>query len=237
MNKINLTKVNKIYSNKTYLSNNKDWHSSDSKWKANHINYILKKNNIYPYSIVDIGCGSGDIICNLSLLYKKTLFHGFDVSIDACKIAKKKNNKRIKFKMLNLKSLNYKYDCLLCIDVFEHVENYLFFLKSIKKRAKYKVFHIPLDMNVSGLLKTDIIIWARKYLGHLHYFNKQTALSTLEYCEYRIIDFYITAPIFISNPNTFKQYLLKYLAKTIAFFSKNFAAKLFPGFSLIVLAK
>ena len=31
--------------------------------------------------------------------------------------------------------------------------------------------------------------------------------------------------------------LLKYLAKTVALFSKNYAAKLFPGFSLIVLAK
>lgn len=237
MSEFNLNKFNKIYSDKTYLSNNSDWHSSDSKWKTNHINYILKKNNIFPLSVVDIGCGSGDIIYNLSLLYKKTLFHGFDVSIDAYKIAKKKSNKRIKFKILNLKYLNYKYDCLLCIDVFEHVENYLYFLKSIKNRAKYKVFHIPLDMNVIGLLKTDIIIWARKYLGHLHYFNKQTALSTLEYCGYRIIDVYITTPIFISNPNTLKQYLLKYLAKIVALFSKNYAAKLFPGFSLIVLAK
>jgi 2-polyprenyl-3-methyl-5-hydroxy-6-metoxy-1,4-benzoquinol methylase len=237
MSKFTINKVNKIYSDKTYLSNNSDWHSSDSKWKTNHINYILKKNNIYPLSVVDIGCGSGDIIYNLSLLYKKTLFHGFDVSIDAYKIAKKKTNKRIKFKILDLKSINYKYECLLCIDVFEHVENYLYFLKSIKNKAKYKVFHIPLDMNVIGLLKTDIIIWARKYLGHLHYFNKKTALSTLEYCKYRIIDSYITTPIFISNPNTFKQYLLKYLAKTVALFSKNYAAKLFPGFSLIVLAK
>ena len=237
MTRLNLNKVNKIYSDKTYLSNNNDWHSSDSKWKANHINYILKKNNIYPDSVVDIGCGSGDIICNLSLLYKKTLFHGFDVSSDAYKIAKKKNNKKIKFKILNLKLLKHKYDCLLCIDVFEHVENYIFFLKSIKNKAKYKIFHIPLDMNVIGLLKIGIIIWARKYLGHLHYFNKYTALLTLEYCEYKIIDFYITTPIFITKPNTLKQHLLKFFAKIIFIFSKNIAAKLFPGFSLIVLAE
>ena len=40
---------------------------------------------------------------------------------------------------------NY-YDLILCIDVFEHVEDYIGFLKTLKNKSKYHIFNIPLDM-------------------------------------------------------------------------------------------
>lgn len=242
--KINSSNINPIYSDKTYLTNNNDWHQLDSVWKALQINNILKKNSITPLTVVDIGCGSGDIVYKLSKIYEKTKFTGFEVSPVAHKIAKKKKNKNIKFKLLNFKSQKknsawneVKYDCLLCIDVFEHVEDYIFFLKSIKDKAKYKVFHVPLDLNLLTALRTQVLIWARYFLGHLHYFNKETALETLKYCRYDIIDYYITTPIFISKPTTIKQFLVKWSAKFIYYFSKDLAAKIFYGFSLIILTK
>jgi 2-polyprenyl-3-methyl-5-hydroxy-6-metoxy-1,4-benzoquinol methylase len=246
--KINSSNINPIYSDKTYLTNNNDWHQLDSAWKASHINNILKKNKIFPSAVADIGCGSGDIIYNLSKIYKKTHFTGYEVSPIAYKIAKKKITKNIKFRLLNFRSLKKNnewndkkkgrdYDCLLCIDVFEHVEDYIHFLKSLKNKAKYKIFHVPLDLNLSTSLRSQILIWARYFLGHLHYFNKETALETLKYCQYKIVDCYITAPIFISKPTTIKQFLIKLLAKFICYFSKDLAAKLFYGFSLIILTK
>ena len=232
--------INPIYSNKIYLANNNDWHKPDSVWKASHISNILRKNKIFPSTVIDIVCGSGDIIYNLSKTYNTTKFTGYEVSPIAYKIAKNKVTKNIKFKLLNFVSLKNKrkeYDCLLCIDVFEHVEDYIFFLKSIKNKAKYKIFHVPLDLNLLTSLRVQILIWARYFLGHLHYFNKETALETLKYCQYQIIDCYITAPILISRSNTIKQLLVKWLAKFIYYFSKDLAAKLFYGFSLIILTK
>lgn len=40
----------------------------------------------------------------------------------------------------------------MLIDVFEHIEDYMDFLRSINSRAKYFVFHIPLDMYIQGLI-------------------------------------------------------------------------------------
>jgi ubiquinone/menaquinone biosynthesis C-methylase UbiE len=88
--KINSSNINSIYSDKTYLTNNNDWHQLDSAWKALQINNILKKNNVTPLTVVDIGCGSGDIIYKLSKIYEKTKFTGLEVSPVAPKIAKKK---------------------------------------------------------------------------------------------------------------------------------------------------
>jgi len=45
------------------------------------------------------------------------------------------------------------FDSLLCIDVFEHVEDYIGFVKTLKSKATYKIFHIPLDISVLSVIR------------------------------------------------------------------------------------
>ena len=84
-----------------------------------------------------------------------------------------------------------KQDIALIIDVFEHVEDYLGFLRRIRSYAEYFIFHIPLDLHVQGLLR-DALPIARRDLGHLHYFCRSTALATLHDTGYLIVDERIT---------------------------------------------
>ena len=83
-------KKKNIYISDFYKEKNPDWHSSDSKFKLFEILKILKKNNINLKKICDIGCGSGNIIFNLSKIYKESLLHGYEISPYAYKISKKK---------------------------------------------------------------------------------------------------------------------------------------------------
>lgn len=64
------------------------------------------------------------------------------------------------------------------MDVFEHVDDYLGFLKLCKNKTKNTIFHIPLDISAQGILRNKLIA-ARKSVSHLHYFMKETAIATL----------------------------------------------------------
>jgi len=70
------------------------------------------------------------------------------------------------------------FDVVMAIDVLEHVEDYFTFLRKISKKGKYKIFHIPLDMSVSAVLRISPLIDGRKKVGHIHYFSKDTALRS-----------------------------------------------------------
>jgi hypothetical protein len=80
----------------------------------------------------------------------------------------------------------------MALDVFEHVEDYVGFLKRLRVKAEYKIFHIPLDMSVMSVMRMTPILNARDKVGHLHYFCKETALATLNDTGYQIIDWFYT---------------------------------------------
>ena len=42
--------------------NVRSWDQEDSEWKALQVSKFLKKNDISPKSIVEIGCGAGTIL-------------------------------------------------------------------------------------------------------------------------------------------------------------------------------
>jgi hypothetical protein len=78
------------------------------------------------------------------------------------------------------KIFNAHFDIVMAIDVFEHVEDYFGFLRKLRGKAEYKIFHIPLELSVQSVLRSSIIIEGRKSVGHIHYFTKETALETLK---------------------------------------------------------
>lgn len=72
------------------------------------------------------------------------------------------------------------------IDVFEHVDNYLGIITKASRLPQYKIFHNPLALSLLSLLR-NMLLYFRKSVGHLHYFTKEPALDTLEYCCFDII--------------------------------------------------
>ena len=122
------------------------------------------------------------------------------------------------------------------MDVFEHIEDYLGFLKACKHKAKNTIFHIPLDISVEGVLRNRLI-FGRKRGGHLHYFMKDTAIATLEDAGFKIVDTFYTAGM-LELPRKSLNSKIAYLPRKFLFYlNKDLAAKLFGGFSLLVLAE
>ena len=229
----------KIYTeeNGEYLKNNPNWHVEDSPWKAQQISKMLSRNPINPKTIAEIGCGAGEILNQLyASMPNDTNFTGFDISKDAINLAKTREKDRLTFKHENFIETDHQFDLLLMIDVFEHVDDYLGFLKLCKNKSKYTVFHIPLDLSINGILRNKLIL-GRNTVGHLHYFMKETALATLKDAGYEIVDFFYTAGSLDLPRKTMKSKIAVLPRKLMYKANQDMAAKTLGGFSLMVLTK
>jgi hypothetical protein len=121
--------------------------------------------------------------------------------------------------------------------VFEHVEDYFSFLRKLRDKARYKIFHIPLDISVSSVLRSSPILGARKHVGHLHYFTKETALATLEDTGYEILDYFYTAGSIDLNIKMVKTFLARFPRQVLYTLNQDIAVRLMGGYSLLVLTK
>jgi hypothetical protein len=82
------------------------------------------------------------------------------------------------------------------------------FLRRLRKKGQFKVFHIPLDLSASVLLR-GLLINHRKSPGHLHYFTPDTATATLIDYGYQIVDTMYTPAFADLPPESWKARLIK----------------------------
>jgi cyclopropane fatty-acyl-phospholipid synthase-like methyltransferase len=231
---------NTIYENGIYFEKNPTWHEEDSPWKAKQIVKILKKNNIAPSSICEVGCGAGEILNCLTNEYddNKVTFSGYDISPQAFSICSKKERKNLNFFLKDLfDEEQLKFDVTMAIDVFEHIEDYFSFLRKLKVKGSYKVFHIPLDLSVQTVLRGKTIANARSLYGHIHYFTKEIALASLRDTGYEVVDYFYTNSL-LELPNLSVQARLMKLPRKLLFsIHQDLTVRVLGGFSLLVLAK
>jgi SAM-dependent methyltransferase len=230
-----------MYTNGQYLENNQSWHVEDSPWKANQILNMLTKHHLKPNLIAEVGCGAGAILEELSQkdYLKSTEFAGYDISPQAYELAQKRQMERIRFHNADIfKLASDAIDVLLVIDVFEHVPDYLGFLRQCKQQAVYKLYHIPLDIHVSSVIR-NTFDKARNDLGHIHYFTADSAIASLRDTEHEIIDFCYTnsaLDLYKHHPalKTAIANLPRWLLGQI---DVSLSARLLGGYSLLVLTR
>ena len=230
--------MSEMYVGGDYLRLNPTWDAEHSEWKANLIRDLLNENCVQFNKMIEIGCGAGQILVQLSKMFPSRLFVGFDISPQAHELAKQFETENVWFNLGDyLKEPESKQEVIVCADVFEHVEDYLGFLKSLSKKSELVVFHIPLDLSLVSILIPEVLLKSRRNVGHLHYFNKEIAEATLVTCGYKIIDSRITAGCleFPDRGMLGRTYWL--IRKLCSYMSLSITARVFGGFSLLVLAE
>ena len=77
----------------------------------------------------------------------------------------------------------------------------------------------------------------RKKVGHIHYFTKDIAIAMLEELNYEIVDYFYTSGYTLKRNYGFKDKLIKIPRKIFSHVSKDLTARIFGGYSLMVLVK
>ena len=221
-----------IYADGTYLANNTTWHEEDSPYKAALIERSIERTKTNFRTCVDVGCGGGLVASLIAERHPDAAVFGFDISPDASAFWPAKRG--VTFRQENILDTNERFDLALCLDVFEHVEDYIGFLKQLRANASRFVFKIPLDMNIDKLIRSHRP--ERELIGHLHYFSAYTALATLKDCGYEVVDSFYTADWAASSPRTAKQIIGRIPRVLVGAMGDTLAAKLMSGYGLVVTA-
>lgn len=152
-----------IYTDGTSAAQNPTWHEEDADFKVKYIDEILAKNAIKFRSVAEVGCGSGAVLKNLSRLVDNPSisWKGFDIANEPISMAKSDPMEGVEFHCQDLFETDDKFDILLSIDVFEHIPDYMGFLEHCREKARYKVYHIPLDLHVSAVLRGQLQKYSR----------------------------------------------------------------------------
>ena len=226
------------YFDGAYLAHNPTWHAEHSPTKARWIDDILRRNRLEPRTIAEVGCGSGEILVELRKRRPDAHFTGFEISPDAYAICSGKTGDGLDFRLEDLlQTSSEPFDLLLAIDVFEHVPDYMGFLKALKGRAEHAIFHIPLDLSVQALLRGTSYPVLREQTGHLHYFHKYTALATLQDCGFEVVDWNYTRSSQELPGKSLRTKVANLPRRLMQTVSEDLSARLFGGYSLLVLAR
>ena len=227
-----------LYLSGEYAEKNPTYHIEDSPFKAKQILKMVNKHGLPNGSVCDFGCGAGEVLRQLQLRFpSETLLHGYEISPQGFALAKERENRTMKFFCEDLLSIKVPpYDLLLCVDVVEHVEDYVGLLRELRPKGTYKIFHVPLDLSVQSVLRSTPLKVVRATVGHIHYFSKETALMTLEDAGYEIVDWFYT-PSALALRQDPKAKLLKWPRRIVSMISPDLAVRIFGGYSILVLAK
>jgi hypothetical protein len=165
---------------------------------------------------------------------------GYDISPQAAQFWEQHNDAAggVEFQLGNFHEINrIKYDVLLMLDVFEHVRDPFSFLENSRRHATHFVFHIPLDLSASAVLRGNPLINVRKKMGHLHYYTKDLAIATLIDTGYEVLDWRYTGAS-LHSPNRSLKTRVAALSRRLAYaVNKEIGVRLLGGETLLVLAK
>ena len=223
-----------IYASGEYLEKNPHWHVRDSPWKARDVARILARNNLQPKTVCDVGCGAGQVLALLQeQLQGDCRLWGYDISPQAMELCRGKENERLQFEHRDItRASDVHFDVILLLDVIEHVEDPIGFLRQIKPLSAFKILHIPLAMSAIRILAGNELIF-----GDLHYFTKDAALKMLTNAGYEVVDWFYT-DVDVEAPVTgWKSRLIRLPRKLLFSGSRDLAVRALGGYRLMVLAK
>jgi Methyltransferase domain len=227
-----------IYKDGTYFEKNNTWHVEESPFKAKYILELLSRNLLAPQTICEVGCGAGEVLKQLqSKMSANCEFWGFDISPQAYELSKHRANSRLHFRMTDFAAeITPCFDLMLVLDVVEHLEDYYSFLRQIRPRARYKLFHFPLDISAQAVVRKNGMIKRRLDHAHLHYFTKELALQVLLDTGYEIVD-WLYAPRSNEIGPRLIQKLFRLPRSVFYSLHHDFAVRVLGGYSLMALLK
>ncbi len=228
-----------IYRDGSYLKSNPSWHVEESPFKVRQIRRMIKRQKLAPKTVCDVGCGAGLVLAELQPhLPSDCVCWGYDVSPDALAMSAGRANDKLRFRMRDIRKdqCDTYFDLLLMLDVFEHVEDYMGLVRSVRSKAKQKLFHVPLDLSVQAVLRKNGLLLRRDHHAHLHYFTRETALRTLTDVGYTIVDYFYT-PRCIELGDLFIQKIVRIPRQLSFALAPDVTVRLLGGYSLLVLAE
>jgi SAM-dependent methyltransferase len=167
------------------------WLQYGAEEKVNSVEILLSTNGIQPYSIVELGCGTGALISEMQRRKLAHEFTGVDSSARALDYLRSRSDgiRLIKADITESDVLKGQYGLLVSSHVLEHLEEPRKCLAAIQAMDwKHAVFEVPLEDLFAGKLKARIRDRTRNLAGHVSFFTAASFERLLGQTGFKIRD-------------------------------------------------
>jgi SAM-dependent methyltransferase len=231
-----VTELNDFYLNGEYLRNNPGWGAEDAEFKTKELVKAINRYGGQWSTLIDVGCGAGHVAHNLAEVFPEKKITGSELSPDALAIAQTLRSDNLDFVGTSPFGGSLTADIVTSLDVFEHVDDAEEFLRQIRRVAPLKIFHVPLEVTVLTALRPATLASARASVRHVHFYNRNLALSMIRDSGMDVISAEYTKAALIVPKRTWTKVanLFRFCFFGIA---PHLTVRLFGGFSLMVVAR
>jgi SAM-dependent methyltransferase len=225
----------RFYTDGAYERLNPSWDTADSAWKAALILALLKRRNMKPQTVLEVGCGSGAVLASLKTALPTVQLSGWDIAAGVERFWVQYPG--ITFSRGDLlDTVPSAVDLLLLLDVIEHVANPHDFLSRLRPHGQRLLMHIPLDLSVASVLRETPLLQQRRGVGHIHYFTRGLALDLLAECGYEVLDVSFTGAHTRAS-HSWGGRLASLARRSVFALNRPVGVRLLGGDTLLVLAR
>jgi SAM-dependent methyltransferase len=153
------------------------WRAIGARSKAAHVRTLLHRAELQPRTIVEIGCGDGSLLAELSSL---AAIDGFELSENAAAHARSRGvARRVEaFDGVNVPAADGAYELAVLSHVLEHVPDPRPLLEEAARVAPHVIVEVPLEDNRSARRPAKRAL--SEAAGHLHQFDRAAVRALLE---------------------------------------------------------
>jgi SAM-dependent methyltransferase len=148
------------------------WRALGARTKARHAFELCSRAGLFPTTLVEIGCGDGALLSELSGL--AAVVDGFELSPTAIELARKRGipgARRLEaYDGARVPAGDDTYDLAVLSHVLEHVPEPAPLLAEAARLASHVLVEVPLEANRSAARPAKRAEAAR--IGHLHAFDR-----------------------------------------------------------------
>jgi ubiquinone/menaquinone biosynthesis C-methylase UbiE len=197
------------------------------------LGWAAEKSKARPSSIVDVGCGNGNLIECIKSIYRNATIYGVDLSEDSLEFARNRfrNLKEVRFKVGTLDCLPFEdnsIDLLTCTEVLEHTfpktfENSFAEVSRILKKGGFYIASIPLEEKITFVCCPECGSVFTPYQHMMFEISRDEVASLLRKNGLSLVSFYESLDR--SQPkNPIKKSLKPFIIKRLP----RLASRLFP---------
>jgi SAM-dependent methyltransferase len=152
------------------------WRAIGARSKGAHVKTLCRRAGLTPATIVEIGCGDGSLLVELSAL---ATVDGFELSANAAGYARERGvaRKVEAFDGEHVPAADDEYDLAVLSHVVEHVPDPVPLLKEAARVARTVIVEVPLEDNRSARRPAKQKL--SRDAGHLHAFSRASLRAVL----------------------------------------------------------
>lgn len=175
------------YHDGTYAAANPGWHAQDAPAKASELREMLDALGWRPAHILDVGCGTGDVLRELRALLlgrvgAPRLYEGWEVGTGLVPATERD----LVLRRGDPVKRGARADLVLLLDVLEHCTHPADLLRAISQLAPRAILRVPIERSLRDLLRPQHQRRAASQFGHLHHWWRSEVLHLVTSAGMRI---------------------------------------------------